>query len=337
VEVIFRLAIVFVLRLIVWDKLQIYGILLCAVTFINTTIYRTICKAKYPECKFQLYWNTSLFKEITSYTGWNLFGQLSGMLRNQGTTVLLNQYFNPVIIAAQSIAASINSALSSLSNNFLNALNPQIIKKYSGGQREEMLRLAFRGAKASYFLMFLFTLPFMLEMPLVLSLWLKQPPEYTVLFTRLIMVNVLVNSISYPVVTMAMATGKIKIYDLVLGSIQIISFITAWIILSMGAAVYSVFILSICVDIMMFFARLLLTKRLVAFSIREFMKKTVFPVCVVSVLSSVLPVLMVMFFNQSLLRLAATVLTSVLSLCMFGYFFGLDDDERHYITGYFHR
>jgi O-antigen/teichoic acid export membrane protein len=253
------------------------------------------------------------------------------MLRNQGTTVLLNQYFNPVIIAAQSIASSVNNAISSLSNNFLNALNPQIIKNYSGGQREKMLRLAFQGAKASYFLMFLFTLPFMLEMPLVLSLWLKQPPEYTVLFTRLIMVNVLVNSISYPVVTMAMATGKIKIYDLVLGTIQIVSFIAAWIILSMGATVYSVFILSICVDIIMFFVRLFLTKRLVVFSIQEFMKKTVFPVCVVSALSSILPALIVMVFNQSLLRLAATVLTSVLSLCIFGYFFGLDNDERYYV------
>jgi O-antigen/teichoic acid export membrane protein len=327
-EAVLKLGIVFILEVVESDKLKVYGILMCGVVFINTAIYRTICVAKYKECKLIFYWDKKLFKEIFAYNGWNLFGHISGMLRNQGTTVLLNQFFNPLVVAAQSIAASVNAAVSSFSSNFLNALHPQIIKNYSAGQKENMQRLAFRGAKASYFLMYLFSLPFFLEMPIILSLWLKQPPQYAVVFTRLILINVLVNSISYPIVTMAMATGRIKGYMLTLGLIQVLGFIAALIILLVGFSPWTVFVLSIGIDVVMFNVRLFLTKKLVGFSIKEFFKKTVYPVCIVSLLSPVVPVIIMLVINQSILRLFAVGFFAVISLGVCVFTLGLDVEER---------
>jgi O-antigen/teichoic acid export membrane protein len=296
--------------------------------FINTAVYRTICILKYKECTVKFYRNKGLFKEIFAYNGWNLFGNITGMLRNQGTTVLLNQFFNPIVIAAQSIAAQVNAAISSFSNNFLNALHPQIIKSYSTGQKDIMLSLVLRGTKASYFLMYLFALPFFLEAPLVLSLWLKQPPEYAVIFTRLILINVLVNSISYPIVTMAMATGRIKAYMLILGLMQAASFITAWLVLCAGFPPWSVFVLSIGTDTAMLIVRLFLTKKLIPFSIAEFFRRSVFPVCAVTVFAPVLPVIIMLFFTQGIPHLCAVGIVSVVSLCLSVFLAGLDGEEK---------
>jgi O-antigen/teichoic acid export membrane protein len=341
VEAVLKLAMVFILEFLAWDKLKAYAILMCAAAFINTAVYRTVCMLKYRECKVTFYRNKNLFYknllekklfiEIFAYNGWNLFGNVTGMLRNQGTTVLLNQFFNPLVIAAQSIAAQVNAAVSSFSSNFLNALHPQIIKSYSTGQKELMRSLVFRGAKASYFLMYLFALPFFLEAPLVLSLWLKEPPEYAVVFTRLILINVLVNSISYPIVTMAMATGRIKAYMLILGLIQAASFISAWLVLCLGFPPWSVFILSIGTDIVMLVVRLFLTKKLVRFSMKEFFKRSAFPICAVTVLASALPVMIMLFFKEGIPRLCAVGIASAVSLGLSVFLAGLDGEEKRLV------
>lgn len=132
VEAMLKLGIVFVLNIIPFDKLQIYGILLCITTFINTAIYRIICTAKYKECQFKIYWNNILFKDIIGYTGWTLLGVLADIFKKQAITILLNQMFNPLVVAARSIAFTITGAVNSFFNQFMMALRPQIVKSYAG-------------------------------------------------------------------------------------------------------------------------------------------------------------------------------------------------------------
>ncbi len=179
IETILKLGVVFILRLISWDKLVLYGILMLGVTLIITIIYQTICVKKYQECKFRFYWDNVIFKEITSYTGWNMFGASVGVFKNQMVNIVLNQFFNPVVIASRSIAVSVNTAVSSFSHNFSTAIRPQIIKNYATEQKEIMLSLMFRGIKGTYLLMYLFVLPMIFEAPVILKLWLKNPPAFT--------------------------------------------------------------------------------------------------------------------------------------------------------------
>jgi O-antigen/teichoic acid export membrane protein len=219
VETLLKLGIVFLLKIIPLDKLQLYGILLCVVTIINTEIYREVCKRKFQECRFRLYWNKDLFKEIACYTGWNLFGSVSLAFKNQVINIILNQFFNPAVVAARGIASSINSAVASFSTNFSVALNPQIIKQYAAEQKTEMLRLMFRGTKVTYFLMYLFALPLIIEMPFVLAIWLGDPPEYTVLFSRLVLVDGIILSFSYQATAVIQATGKNKLHQIVQGGV----------------------------------------------------------------------------------------------------------------------
>jgi O-antigen/teichoic acid export membrane protein len=327
-EAVLKLISVFILRFVSLDKLLLYGILMCTVVLINTGIYRTICHRKYQECRFRFYWDGSLFKEIAGYTCWHLFGAIGGLSKFQGITILLNQFFNPAVVAASAVAASVNHAVASFSNNFIVAIQPQITKNYAAGNESEALRIAFRGAKGAYFLMYLFTLPLVLEMPLILSVWLKNPPAYAALFTRLVLIDVLINSAGLLLGTVSLATGKIKLYNSVLGSIQIFNFPVSLLVLWLGAPAYSVVVVSIGITFLVFVFRFPLLKRLISFSIRQFFKEVIVPILLASVVSAILPIILHSIMNQSIPRLFVVIITSILSSYGCIYFLGLDSIER---------
>jgi O-antigen/teichoic acid export membrane protein len=331
IEVLLKLGIVFILRFILWDKLILYGMLMLIVTIINTSAYRIISNKKYPECTFSFYWNKDLFKEITSYTGWNLFGASVGVLKKQIMNILLNQFFNPIVVAARSIAAMIENAATSFSNNFNIAMRPQIIKSYAIGEKEAMLSLMFRGSKGTYLLVYLFVLPLVLEMPMVFTLWLKNPPEYAVLFTRLALFDVLINSISFPLMTAAQATGRIKLYQSVVGGVLLLNVPVAWITLFMGAPAYSVMIVSIFITSVAYIVRLFILKRLIDYSIWQYFKTVYIPVCVISVVSAIIPVMCFYFLAQNIVRLCLVVILSIISVSVHSYFIALNKDERRMV------
>jgi O-antigen/teichoic acid export membrane protein len=328
VEVVLKLGLVFVLQFVAWDKLRLYGILMSVATVINTAIYRITCMVKYKECKFKIYRNKNLFKELKDYAAWNLFGSVSTMLQNQGIAVLLNQFFNPVVVAARGIAFSVNTATSSFAGNFYNAIRPQIIKKYAANEKDAMMSLVFYGAKSTYFLMYVFTLPLILEMRYVLMLWLKNIPEYTVIFTSMALIEMLIHSLGMPLGALAHAGGKIQLYQFVIYGIQLCNLPLAFVFFRSGAPPYIISIIAIFLAIFCFIAQLLIVRYLVGFPVRMFLKKTVVPLFVVTILSPVIPVLTQKLMEQNFLRLIIVIITSIFSTCGFMYFIGLNKFER---------
>lgn len=325
IEALMKLGVVFLLVYLPWDKLELYGMLTFAVSVITTAIYVVICIRKYSECQFRkFYWDKELFHQIVGFTGWTLFGQISTVARNQSVTILLNQVFNPVVVAARAIAINITSQINVFSNNFNTGLYPPIIKSYAADDKKEMFSLIFNGSKISFFLMWIFALPFFIEMDTILTLWLKNPPPEAVLFTRLALVEVLINAISLPLTTAARAPGKMKVYELTLGFIQILIFVVSLIVLKMGGAAYSVFIVAIVANLVMFVVRLLIVRMLIGFALKPFFQQVVYPVMLV-VLVSVTPSFGLHFLlPKGFIFTCITILLSV-ALTVFGmYFLGLD-------------
>jgi O-antigen/teichoic acid export membrane protein len=331
VEAALKLAIVFFLKIIPLDKLQLYGILLCAVTAINTGIYRTICKLKYQECTFSFYWNKELFKEITGFTGWNLFGASAGIFKNQAVNILLNQFFNPAIVATRSITVSVNNVISIFFNNFSMAINPQIIKSYASDKREEVISLVFSSSKYIYYMMYILTLPSMFEMPKMLSLWLRTPPENLIIFIRLALLDTLICSIGIPLGIAALATGKIKTYQAGLGIIHILNFPFCFTVLLLGFPAYSVMIVAIFLSATAFVVRLFIVKKVFFYSIKKYFFAVLLPICKVSVLSIILPIIIHINLKQSPFRFFILSGTSVLSICGSICFLGLNAVEKHKI------
>ena len=333
IEVVLKLFIAFFLPLFAIDKLIFYGFLMAVVVFINTAIYRTICIKKYSECRFSFFWEKDLFKELVSYTGWNIFGAAVGVFKFQVVNIILNQFFNPIVNTARGIAYQVNSAVSSFAQNFSTAVRPQIIKNYANGEKEKMIQLMFRSSKATFFLMYVFALPLILEMPYVLKIWLKNVPDYAIVFTSLALIDVLIDTISYPIMAAAQATGKIKLYQFVVGSILLLNAPISYIVLKFGANPYSVFIVSICIAIFAFFIRLIILTRLIDFSFWKYIFKVLLPVVSCAGIALIISYFVRCMMQDNFLRLCVVVIISVISVCLSGYLIALSKDEKKWIIG----
>ncbi|MDR1504180.1 MAG: oligosaccharide flippase family protein [Prevotella sp.] len=331
-EAILKLGVVFLLVYLPWDKLELYGVLIFAVMVIIDLVYIVICTRKYKECQFRkFYWDKKLLREITDFTGWTLFGQITTVFRNQAVTILLNQVFSPVVVAARAVATNITGQVNVFSNNFNVGLYPPIIKSYAANDKKEMFSLIFQGSKITFFLMWVFALPLFLEMDTILQVWLKNPPPEAVLFTRLALIEVLINSISQPIATAARAPGRMRMYELTLGCIQIAIFVISWIVLILGGEAYSVFVVAIIANLIMFIIRLLLVRILIGLHIQSFLGEVITPVLFVTFISTVLSLGLHYLLPMGLFYAVVKVLGSIFLACICMYLLGFKQYEREKI------
>jgi O-antigen/teichoic acid export membrane protein len=325
VEAIMKLVIVFLLVYLGGDKLILYGELMLATSIIVCFLYGWISIKRYKECQLsKFYWDKNLFKEIVGFTGWTLFGQFTTASRNQAVVVLLNQFFNPVVVAATSIAKNIATQIQLFSNNFNSSLYPPIIKSYAIKDLKNMYLLIYNGSKITFFLMWIFALPFLLEMETILGLWLKEVPPGALLFTRLALIEVLINTISMPLQTAARAPGRMKSYELILGTIQIGIFLISWYLLTLGSPAYIVFVVAIVANLVMFLVRLIIVHSLVGLPIQAFLINVGARVLGVVLISTLLSLTLKSFLPASILYSIVMILFSVIVVSICIYFFGLN-------------
>lgn len=328
VDATLRLLIAVGLTLTSWDKLKLYGALMFFATATITMIYYFYCYKNYSECRISLFWDRNMFKKLFSFAGWNLFGASVGLAKSQIMNILLNIFFGPVVNAARAIAAQVNQGVSSFSQNFFTAVRPQIIKNYAVNEIEKMTLLMYRSAKVTFFLMLLFILPLILEMPFVLNIWLKNVPQNAILFTRLILIETLLESVSYPLIAAATATGTIKLYQSVVGGILLLNLPIGYLVLCMGYPAFSVMVVSIILALIAFIARLIILEHLMSFSSLLFLKKILGPALIVFLLSFIPSFVWISLMDYSLWRMMGTMIISGLLTCTNSIFFGLTPNER---------
>lgn len=329
-EALLRLAAVSVLAYIPGEKLVVYGALLLGITILGAGCYAVICLSRYPECRLKrMYWDKALIKEVVGFTGWTLLGQVTTVARNQAITILLIQYFSPVVVAARVIAVKVANSANLLAQNFNVGLYPPIIKSYAAEDMKGMFALIFNGSKIAFFLMWILALPLLLEMEQIMGLWLGSPPEGAVLFARLALVEALLLAVSLPLATAARAPGRMAAYESILGSIQIGLFAAAWIVLKLGAAAYSVFVVAIVANVVMFLVRLLLLRVLISISVPEFLRRVAVPVAGIVLLSTIPSVIIHLALPVGLISSGVTCLSAFLITACAIYGLGLDKEWRH--------
>ncbi|MBV2132952.1 hypothetical protein KRX52_09075 [Pseudomonas sp. MAP12] len=270
IDVSLKLLIVFILAWVKTDHLITYAALTLAVVVLITAIYKLYCSKTFPDSKFRLYWESILFKTMLSYTGWNMWGNAASVLGNQGVNVILNIFFGPAVNAARAITFQVSGALNSFVQNLQVAANPQIIKSYASGDLDYMHKLVYYGAKYNFFLLLFLALPVAIEVDTILNLWLTVVPEHTGTFVQLALVGILIDSISAPLITAAQATGKIKLYQTVVGGILLFNLPLSYLLLYAGFAPSIAFMVSIALSIASLFARLAILKPLISLSIGRF-------------------------------------------------------------------
>lgn len=330
-EAVLKLAVVYMLVVFSSDKLILYAFLILAVQLLIRLCYSRYCNRHFEESKYRHVWDKSLFKEMTGFAGWSMFGNLSSVLFSQGLNMLLNVFFGPVVNAARAVAVQVQSAIQQFVTNFQMALNPQITKTYAKGEMGEMHKLMFRSARFSFYLLFLLSLPVLFETDFILTVWLKTVPDHTVVFLRIMICTSLLYTLSNPLMIANQSTGKVKRYQAVCGTILLMILPISYICLRFGCPAYSVFIVHFAVESITQIVRMLLLRPLIGIRMQDYLKHIYLKVSVVVTLSVILPFLVYENMDATVLRFFTVCTVCVLSVGTIVYMVGLSSSEREFI------
>lgn len=268
------------------DYLILYGVLLFFANIITTFIYRFYCIKKYKiESTYRFIYDKKLMVDMTSFSGWNLLGQVANVGASQGIAMVLNIFLGVAINAAMGIANQINVAIYSFISNFQIAFNPQITQTYAKGELKSHNNLVLLTSKMSFFLLAFLAFPVLVNTDFVLRLWLGNTlPQYVHEFTQIIIFISLIDALSGPFWMSAHAIGKIKKYQIYLSLILIFNVPLAYILLNNHASPTYVLICKLALNIIAFGYRFWYVKhslKLEKQPILNYLRATVISFCVI--------------------------------------------------------
>lgn len=314
-----------------FDRLIAYAFILVGNSLLMQAIYIIYCLRHYPESRTLPVLDKFTWKEMSGFAGWNAIGNSAVILKDQGVNVLLNIFFGPVVNAARGVASTVSSAVGSFAGNLMNAVNPQITKSYASKDMGYSYSLVERGSRFGFYIMLFFALPIFLETDYVLKLWLGEYPDFTVIFTRLVLILSLVDILSSTLITLQQATGKIRNYQLAVGGMLLMNFPLSYIVLKIGLPSWGVYGVAIVIAVACLWLRLFFIKQMLEFDIKRFLYKVCWNVCVVTITATILPVIAYILLPQGLLRFLVIIGLTMVSISSVILYIGCDKDERDFI------
>lgn len=324
-----KLLIVFLLPLVLFDKLIFYALLVLAVSILIACIYRFYCVRRFEECRFQWAYDKAILRPMLSFSGWDLYGNMSVMARTQGVNVLLNLFFGAVANAAAGIATQVQGAVGAFVTNIVMAVRPQIVKSYATGDTKYMIELIYSSARFMFLLLLLLSLPILIDTHFVLSVWLKTVPQYAVTFCQLTLLFNFFANLSTIVVAGVHATGHIKRPSFINGSLYLSVIPLTYLAFKFGAQPYVPFA---CNVLFVFIGSLINLYTLKLFvrevTIKRFLFQVIGPCIGVSILSALVPLSIKFLFEEGWLRFLMIGATSFLSTVVFSCILVLTKQER---------
>lgn len=266
-----------------------------------------------------------------TFAGWNLWGNIAAVLAGQGLNMLLNMFFGPAVNAARGVAMQIQGTVNQFSTNFQAAINPQITKTYATKQFEEMHKLIIRSSKFTYFLLFVICFPLCLEMDTILQIWLGVVPDNSSIFARLMLLLIIIDGVARPLMTAAAATGNVKVYQSVVGGIMLAVLPFSYIVLLLGGAAWTVFVVDILVAITAFVARLFFVRPMIHLKVTDFIKGSLLPCLYVTFVAIPIPLVLLFAIPMNLLSALLIIMVSIACAILSCFMFGLTQNEKSFV------
>lgn len=239
IDIVLRLLIVFLLQLWDYDKLILYSILTICVSTFSICINRVYCIRNFKEARFTFVWKKELLKPMLSFSGWDLFGNISVTARTVGVNMLINVFFGPIFNAAAGIATQVQGAIMKIASNLITASRPQIVKQYASENPKAMFETTFVATKIAFFLLAVFSIPVITEIKYILSIWLDgEIPQHTNIFCLYTLLFNLFVCFSMLLAAIIHATGRIKRISLINGLLYISVIPVSYIAYILGAPSY---------------------------------------------------------------------------------------------------
>lgn len=310
------------------DRLVFYASLMCVSAILVRIAYAVYCRCNFPECRFRPVHDRSLFREMGRFAGWNFIGVASGVLRDQGNNVIINLFTGPAVNAARGVAFQLNGAIQGFVTNFMTAVNPQLTKSYASGEKEFMFSLVRKSARFSYYLLLLMAVPVILNMDYLLAIWLRQVPEHTSLFAKLFLVFALSEAVSNPLITVMLATGNIRNYQLAVGGFQLLNVPISYLLLRAGFFPEVTVVVAIVISQCCLMLRLLMLRSMVGLPVRNFLLRVYLNVLAVTAVSLPVPLLVSRYAGEGLPAFLISLVVSVISVALSVLYVGCSRTER---------
>lgn len=313
-----------------FDKLIFYGIGMAIISIVNMLFNRAYVHFKYKEYKrnFRQYYDKATFREMFGFMGWNTFGSVAVIGRNQGIAIILNRFFGTVLNAAYGVANQINGVLGYFSNTFNKSINPQLMQSEGMKDRDRLIRISFVSSKFSVLVLALFIWPFIIEMPYILMVWLKEPPEYTAVLSSTVLIFSLVYQYSMGLMSAIQATGKIRNYQITMGILILLNIPLSYFFLRIGMPPYYTTIGFIIIEMISLVVRLIFARKLVGIRIGVFLKKVLFPTVMVMLIASTCAIVPHLRMSDSFIRLIVVCIVYLCVFCGATWILALNEQEK---------
>lgn len=333
-EALLKLAVAFACVYTSEDKLIVYGLLMAAIPFVSLSVMAIYCHKKYSECCYRIKrnWDKKIAKDMISFAGWGFLNSTSSLLCMQGVSILLNMFGGVIANAAHGIANQLAGQLMVFSNNMLKALNPVLVKSRGAGETEKMIEAAVTGNKLSFIIYTFFAIPFMINCPYILSLWLKNVPEYAVLFVRLVLVRQMISQLMVTLETCISATGRIRNYTISSTAIWLFPILLGYCLYKFNypiETIYWLLIILVCVRIANV---LVFCKRLFDLKIIDYVKGTLWPCLRICILLFGILMSLGYFICSPFMYLLFSIVITLIVYPIFAYFGGMNKKERMLIN-----
>lgn len=313
------------------DKLIFFSGLITFIALTQRMIYNSYCVKNFEECKYKFIYDKNLLKEMSGFAGWNFIGAASAVLRDTGGNIIINLFCGPSVNAAKAIATQVNSAVQSFADSFTTSIKPQITKTYASGEYDKTLHTIYKGARFSFYLLLLLGLPVLLQTKYILQIWLGDIPDHTILFIRLTIIYAMSESLSGPLITAMLATGKIRNYQIVVGGLQLLNLPISYIFLKNGSIPETVLIVSIILSQICFLARIYMLRCMIGLNMTDYLRKVYLNNIIVAIVATILPLFLCYKLNENFISFIIIVIFAFTLTSISILFLGCNQHERVFI------
>lgn len=334
IEVLLKLTVALIIVYVNIDRLLFYGFALLLVSILSFIMRLWYCNKFFEEIEHIRVFNKQLFKEMFSFVGWNFFGATAGMSVGQGLNFIINIFFGPAVNAARGIAIQVEGAINQFVTSINTAVNPQIIKRYSNGDRRGTFNLVFFASKISFLLLLSISLPVIVDCNYLLSLWLWEVPEHAVLFTQLILIYLLTLSLTYSINMSAQASGNIKYFQIAEGCIIFMNIPIVLLLFYMGFPAYVSFVSMIVISIVTFIVKVVVLKNTIGFPIKDYIVKVIFRLLLISLICASIYIVAKNYSTETFLFFVCKTLAYIIPLLVAIWAIALDENERRVVRNY---
>lgn len=333
IDAFLKLVVAFHLASCQYDRLMFYGLCICAITLFTTISYFLYVKIKYKEFSLHIikYFNKTTLQEMLGFAGWNSFGAIAVIGRNQGIAIIINHFFGTIANAAYGIANQINGVLLNFSATFQRAINPQLMQSEGRGDRSRMVRISIISSKFSTILLSAFALPLIIEMPFILQIWLKNIPEYSIVLSQLVLLFSIISQYSVGLMSSIQATGDIKRYQHVVSGIILLNIPLSILFMVCGLPIYYCMVSFIIVEILSFAYRLYKAHKMVKTPILGFIYEVVIKTIVCCIIPVAIALLIHYLLDESFIRFIVTVALLSITYLACVWFVAISKTERDQI------